>query len=99
ATINQAVGQADPVHAGPIVFTVVFSEPVQSFVASEVSFAGSTVGGVLVALVSGTGPTYTVSVSGMTGNGTVIASIAGSTVVDLAGNLNLASTSTDNTVT
>ena len=47
--------------------------------------------------VSGT--TYTVSVSGMTQDGTVIASVTAGKAHDAAGNANLASTSTDNTVT
>jgi hypothetical protein len=45
------------------------------------------------------GTTFEISVSGMTGDGTVIASIPAGGVQDLAGNANLASTSTDNTVT
>jgi hypothetical protein len=43
--------------------------------------------------------TYNVAVSGMTGSGTVIASIAANVAEDGAGNDNDASTSTDNTVT
>src|SRR5207253_4784827 len=74
-TVDQAAGQADPTSAGPITFTVVFGEPVTGFDASDVSFAGSTAGGTLVASVSGTGPTYTVSVTGMTGTGAVVASV------------------------
>jgi hypothetical protein len=42
---------------------------------------------------------YTVAVSGMTGDGTVFASIGAGVATDAAGNGNLASTSTDNTVT
>jgi hypothetical protein len=60
--------QLDPTNASPIQFTVTFSETVTNFTAGDVSFAGSTVGGTLVAAISGTGP-YTVSVTGMTGNG------------------------------
>ena len=52
----------------------------------------------LVAQVSGSGSTYTVSVTGMTGNGTVVASIAAGAAQDAAGNASTASTSTDNTV-
>ena len=50
-------------------------------------------------LVSGSGTTYNVAVSGMTGNGTVIASLAAGVAQTGTGNLNTASTSTDNTVT
>jgi len=49
--------------------------------------------------VSGGPSTYTVAVSGMTTAGTVIASIAAGVANDAAGNLNTASTSTDNSVT
>ena len=36
-TINQAAGQADPTNAGPIHFTVVFSEPVTGFASADVT--------------------------------------------------------------
>ena len=42
-TINQAAGQTDPTSASPINFTVIFSETVTGFAASDISFAGSTV--------------------------------------------------------
>ena len=42
-TINQAAAQSDPTSTGPIAFDVVFSEPVEAFIPSGVSFAGSTV--------------------------------------------------------
>jgi len=74
-TINQAAAQADPTNASPILFTVVFSTPVQGFATGDVSLAGSTVGGTLVATVSGSNADYTVSVTGMTGTGAVVASI------------------------
>ncbi len=98
-TINQAVGQLDPTNGATITFTVVFSEPVVGFATGDVSFAGSTVPGTLVGTVSGAGPTYTVAVTGMTGSGTVVASLAAGVAADPAGNANAASTSTDNTVT
>ncbi|QJR15105.1 beta strand repeat-containing protein [Usitatibacter palustris] len=97
-TINQAGAQADPAGASPILFTVVFSEPVTGFTNTDVSFAGSTAAGTLAAAITGSGANYTVSVSGMTGNGTVIASIPAAGVIDVGGNANLASTSTDNSV-
>ena len=49
--------------------------------------------------VTGGPATYNVAVSGMTGDGTVIASILASVAEDLASNLNTVSTSSDNTVT
>jgi hypothetical protein len=44
------------------------------------------------------GTTFDIAVSGMTGDGTVTASLAGAVVADLAGNPNDASTSADNSV-
>src|SRR5207247_4744922 len=76
------------------------SEPVTGFTASDVTFTGSTVGGgTLVATILGTGPTYSVSVTGMSGSGTVVASIPAGAAQDAAGNSSQTSTSTDNTVT
>jgi hypothetical protein len=97
--LNQSAGQADPTAASPIRFTVLFSESVSGFNASDVSLAGSTVGGTLVASVTGSGTSYTVSVTGMSGSGTVRASIASGAAQDAAGNPSRASTSTDNVVT
>ena len=96
-TINQAAGQADPTNASPINFTVVFSEPVNDFATGDVTLSGTA--GATTATVTGSGTTYNVAVSGMTGSGTVIASLAAGVAHDAAGNANTASTSTDNTVT
>src|SRR6266513_2780163 len=97
-TIDQAAGQADPTNSLPINFTAVFSKPVSGFTGAGVTISG-TAGGTKTATVSG-GPTiYTVAVSGMTTSGTVIATIAAGMATDAAGNLNTASTSTDNSVT
>lgn len=97
-TVDQATGQADPTNASPVTFTAVFSETVTDFASSKVSIGGTATGTKTV-LVTGSGPTYTIAVSGMTGSGTVTASIAANTVHDGAGAGNTASTSTDNTVT
>jgi large repetitive protein len=96
-TVNQAAGQADPTDATPVLFTVVFSEPVTGFAPSDLVLAGTA--GATTATVSGAGTTYTVSVSGMPGPGTVIVTIPGGAAVDAALNPSVASTSTDNVVT
>jgi hypothetical protein len=98
-TVNQGASQADPTNASPIVFDVVFSEAVTGFTGSDVSFTGSTASGVLSASVSGSGTTYTVSVSGMAGSGTVVVSLPVGAAQDSAGNNSAASSSTDHTVT
>jgi hypothetical protein len=99
-TIDQASGQADPTSGSPVVFTVVFSEPVTGFATGDVSLSGTA--GATTAEVSEVSPndgtTYRVAVSGMSGSGTVIASISAGVATD-GTNLNVASTSTDNTVT
>jgi len=71
---------------------------VTGFATGDVTVAG-TAPGIKTATVTGSGTTYNVAVSGMTGSGTVIATIAAGRANDAAGNLNTASTSTDNTVT
>ena len=97
-TINQAAGQADPTSTSPIRFTVVFSEPVTGFDVSDVALSG-TAPGTLSSTVTGSGTTYTVSVIGMTGGGTVIADVVAGAATDGVGNSSTASTSTDNVVT
>ena len=91
-TIAQAAGQADPTTTSPINFTATFSEMVTGFAANDISFAGSTVGGTLTAVVTGTGPTYNVAVSGMTTAGNVVVSVLAGAATDAAGNLSLGST-------
>jgi Ca2+-binding RTX toxin-like protein len=98
-TINQAATQPDPTSSSPIRFTIVFSTSVTGFTGSDVSFAGSTVGGTLVAGVTGSGATYAVSVTGMSGNGTVVASIPAGAAVDSHNTPSAASSSMDNVVT
>jgi hypothetical protein len=96
-TVEQAGGQADPANTSPINFTVIFSEAVTGFADGDVTLSGTA--GATSALVTGSGTTYNVAVSGMTGDGTVTASVGAGVAQDAAGNINTASTSTDNTVT
>ena len=98
-TIEQAVGQSDPTNATTINFTATFSDTVTGFTGSDVNLSASTTTGTLSAVVTGSGTTYNVAVSGMTADGAVISSIPAGAAQDAAGNPNTASTSTDNTVT
>ena len=98
-TVEQAAGQADPTNTGPIHFTVTFSEAVTGFATGDVTLTAGTAPGTLVGAVTGSGTTYDVAVSGMTGSGTVIASVAADKATDAAGNGNAGSSSSDNTVT
>ncbi len=99
-TINQAVGQDDPATSEPINFTVVFNQAVADFVTGDVIIAGSAPGTktATVTAVDDKKMAYNVAVSGMTGSGTVIARIAVGVAHNSDGDANLASTSTDNTV-
>ncbi len=97
-TINQAAGQADPTSGVPITFTVVFSEAVTGLCDGRRD-AGQHGGRDDGDGDRAAATTYTVAVSGMTGDGTVIATIGAGVAHDAAGNANVASTSTDNTVT
>jgi hypothetical protein len=96
-TINQSDEQADPIGSSPIQFTVVFSEPVSGFESDDVILSGTA--GATTAEVTGSGTTYNVTVSSMTSDGSVIASIPAGVALDAAGNPNEASTSDDNEVT
>ncbi len=96
-TINQAVGQADPTGATPIEFTAVFSEAVTDFDdLSDVTLGGTA--SATVASITGGPITFTVNVTATT-SGTVTATIPLNKAQDLAGNNNVVSTSTDNSVT
>lgn len=101
-TINQktsAPAQADPTNTLPINFTVVFSEPVIGFDGTDVTIGGTAGGTKTVNCTTSNDITWNCAVSGATSSGTIIASIAAGRCTDLGGNGNLASTSTDNTVT
>jgi hypothetical protein len=101
-SIDQASDQTDPTTNTVVYFTVTFSEAVYGFDAGDISLGSSTAPGTLVASVTQTdtaGLVYRVAVTGMTGSGTIVASIAAGVVSDDVGNSNEASTSTDNSVT
>jgi hypothetical protein len=99
-TINQAVGQSDSANASPINFTVVFTEPVTGFATGDVTLSGTAgaTTGTVAEIAPNDGTTFNLAVSGMTGDGSVIVSIAAGMAQDGVGNLSTASTSADNTV-
>lgn len=96
--IRQADMQSDPADETPILFNVEFSTPVFGFEAADIILGGDAPGR-LSATVSGSGKTYTVSVSGMTGNGVVRIIIPAGIAWNLAGRVNLDATNIDNEVT
>ncbi len=101
-TVVQASTQVDPTSTSPIHFTANFSENIDptSFEAGDLSLGG-TATGTLSAVITATTPNtiFDIAVSGMTGDGTVTASLPAGMVNDLAGNSNTVSTGTDHTVT
>ena len=102
-TVNQAAAQLDPTSASPIAFTVVFSRPINgsTFTSGDVTLSGSAgaTTAVITQIAPNNGTTFNVDVSGMTDVGTVIASIPANMVQDSNGKFNIASTSSDNSVT
>lgn len=98
-TVNQSPGQADPTASSPVLFTVVFDEPVIGFTAADIDLSSSTIAATLTPTVTGGPATYTVSVavSGASAGGTIVATVPANAATDGVNN-SLASTSTDNTV-
>ena len=96
-TIEQAASQPDPTDASPIRFTVTFSESVLDFDGADV-IVGGDAGATTAQISNAFDSTYTIAVSGMTGPGTVTASIPAGIATDVLGNTNAASTSIDNSV-
>ena len=74
-----------------------FSEPVTDFTSGDVTLSGTA--NPTSAVVTGSGTSYDVAVSGMTADGTIVASLAAGVTHDAANNPSSASTSTDNVVT
>ncbi|MBN2118052.1 MAG: lamin tail domain-containing protein [Anaerolineales bacterium] len=101
-TVEQAVGQMDPASGTPINFTVIFSEAIDTstFTVSDITQSGTATSVTWDITDSGDHMTFTLSASAISPNNvTVIPSIAAGQVMDLAGNGNTLSTSTDNEVT
>ena len=96
-TVEQAAGQADPTNSPTINFTVTFDEDVTGFENADVTLSGTA--GATTRVVSGGPATYNVAVTGVSSDGTVIASLLAGVAADAAGNISDASTSADNQVT
>ncbi|HET6352375.1 MAG TPA: Ig-like domain-containing protein [Coriobacteriia bacterium] len=101
-SVEQASYQTDPTNASSIDFDVVFSEDVTG-VETEDFAVGGTATGFEVTGVTGSGSVYLVTVSVPNGidatDGTVTLALGAGNVLDVAGNLNDAATSTDAEVT
>jgi hypothetical protein len=99
-TAAQAATQADPTRLQPISFTVTFSEQVIGFEAADVTFAGSSANTAAASVnVTGSAPEFSLGVSNITSDGTVVVGVSTASVQDLAGNTNVAIGGGDNSVT
>ncbi|WP_041298023.1 RCC1 domain-containing protein [Ilumatobacter coccineus] len=71
--IAAAAAQSDPTNADSVDFTVTFDTAVTGFTADDIILDGTA--GAAIAAVSGSGATYTVTVSGMSSDGTITAEV------------------------
>lgn len=94
--IIRETGQNSPSNDTVISFRAIFTEQLNNFVPSNVKLSG-TAGASTLNLRGGPG-VYTIEVSGMTSDGSVIVSIPENELTDAAGNMNTASVNTDNQV-
>jgi cysteine-rich repeat protein len=95
-TIAKAAGQANPSPTSPVNFTATFGSAVSTFAGNWVTIGG-TAPGALIQKTTGAlpGTAFNVAVSGMTGAGSVTASVPACTVKTAAGGIfNLASATT-----
>jgi hypothetical protein len=99
-TVNQAAGQADPTTTLPVQFTILFSEPIATttFTLADITLSGTASGVTWTLTDSGDHRTFSLAATAVTIGGTLVPSLSANRVTDVAGNLNLASTSTDNSV-
>ncbi|MBT7610130.1 MAG: hypothetical protein HN576_10255, partial [Bacteriovoracaceae bacterium] len=98
-SINKKGDQEDPATSLPIEFRVTFSIAIDpaGFTKSDIDFIGSTATGIEFDLVQINHKIFYINVTSVTSQGTVVPNIAESTVMDIFGNRNLASTG-DNSV-
>lgn len=95
-TIEQRPSQSSPATANPIIFDLVFSEPMTGFDNTDLKVSG--MAGTPTVLVTGSGATYTVEVAGMASGETVTLEILANAVQDAAGNYNEARASSDSSL-
>ncbi len=98
-TVNRAASQSHPTSTDSATFTVTFSEAMNaaSFTAGDIALSGTT--GTATGFVQIDSRTWEVTVTGMSPGDTVTATLPAHSATDVAGNGNIASTGTQNTVT
>jgi len=101
-TVNQKSTQNDPTNLSTIAFDVQFNKAidVSTFTVADISESGSvSAAGWTITNPSSDHQNFIITTTGVSSSGTVIPLIAADLVQDLAGNLNIASNSTDHSVT
>ncbi|MEQ1761709.1 MAG: FG-GAP-like repeat-containing protein [Pyrinomonadaceae bacterium] len=98
-SVNQSSLQQDLAFSQPILFSVEFTEKVTELTSSDFSFVGSTANLSQANVeVTGGGQSYSVRITNIRSSGLVRLSLPANRAQDDHGNMNLASTSTDNSV-
>ena len=99
-TVNQKSAQLDPTNSLPIEFQVLFEREIDpgSFTNSDISFTGSAAGITFTIIHAGGNQTFFIRVTNVSTPGSLIPIINANTILDPFGNLNLVSTSDDNSV-
>lgn len=97
-TVNQKAGQADPTSVNSAAYSAVFSEEIDASTLAKEDFSVSGSTGIVTALTQVDATTWEATVTGMTSGDTAVLTMSENKVADLAGNVNQASTSTDNSV-
>lgn len=96
-TFNQGASQPDPINVLPIVFDVQFNKDIVDFSFNDIEWTGTASG--INGTIAGTGSNYTVQITEVSSEGSLIGSIPPGCVFDLSGLSNAGSTSTDSSVT
>ncbi len=96
-TINQTGSQTDPTNALPVIFDVVFNKDASDFTFDDITWSGTASG--ISGTVNGSGSVYTVEVTSVSSEGTLVPIIEAGRVHDVSSNGNTFSSSTDNEVT
>jgi hypothetical protein len=100
-TLYQPSNQADPASFQPIRFTIGFTEPVVGLTGSHISLSDSTANVSSASVTLSPGilvSSYIISISGITSDGKVVATLPESAITDAAGNPNMPRSPSDNSV-
>ena len=84
ATVAWATGQTATTSSGPVEFAVTFDESVTGFTTGDITISGTA--GATAGTITGSGNAYTVTVSAIPTDGTIVLTVAAGAVSDIAGN-------------